>query len=58
MTKGTITIKRKNGIYDQLWYVNADGYPLQAILDQYNDYAYVLDEETGRWGTIPIETTH
>ena len=94
MTKGTITIKRKNGIYDQLWYVNADGYPsglgkeifknlktvddveravivfrnarcgsvletcftigetksLQAILNQYNDYAYVLDEETGRWG--------
>ena len=27
MTRGTITIKRKNGVYDQLWYVNSDGYP-------------------------------
>jgi hypothetical protein len=94
MTKGTITIKRKNGIYDQLWYVNSDGYPavlgeeifnnlktvddveravvifnrakccslletaftlgevdsINPILAQHNDYSYVLDEETGKWG--------
>ena len=94
MTKGTISIKRKNGIYDQLWYVNSDGYPavlgkeifdnlktvddveravvifnnaeccselettfilgkveaIESILAQYNDYSYVLDEETGKWG--------
>jgi len=94
MTKGTITIKRKNGIYDQLWYVNSSGFPavlgeeifknlktvddveravivfrkakcgsvletsftigetksIRSILEQYNDYSYVLDEETGRWG--------
>jgi len=95
MTKGTITIKRLNGVYDQLWYVNSDGYPqgglgeeifknlktvddveravvifrkaecrssletnftlgevksIEPILTQYNDYSYVLDEETGKWG--------
>ena len=94
MTRATITIKRINGIYDQLWYVNSDGYPrvlgneiftnlktaddveravvifrkakcystletnftigetkfIKHILDQYNDYAYVLNEETGKWG--------
>ena len=92
MTRATITIKRKNGIYDQLWYVNCDGYPsglgkeiyanlktvddveravvlfkectswletsftlgevhsIKPILEQPNDYAYVLDEETGKWG--------
>ena len=94
MTKGTISIKRKNGVYDQLWYVNSDGYlavlgkeifnnlktvddveravvifrrakccswletaftlgeveSIEPILAQYNDYSYVLDEETGKWG--------
>ena len=94
MTKGTISIKRKNGIYDQLWYVNSSGYPavlgeeilnnlktvddveravvifdkaeccsqletsftlgevesIKPILAQYNDYSYVMDEETGKWG--------
>ena len=94
MTRATISIKRTNGIYDQLWYVNSDGYPavlgrdildylktgddferavsifnkakclstletaftigetesLQDILAQYNDYSYILDEETGKWG--------
>ena len=94
MTRGTISIKRKNGTYDQLWYVNSDGYPsvlgneiftflkngddferaaaifkkakcystletaftigetnsIQPILAQCNDYSYVLDEETGKWG--------
>ena len=94
MTKGTISIKRKNGIYDQLWYVNSGGYPaslgkeifnnlktvddveraavifnksecgseletsftlgkiesIKPILAQHNDYSYVLDEETGKWG--------
>ena len=94
MTRGTISIKRTNGIYDQLWYVNSDGYPavlgkeiftflktgddieravvifkkakcqstletaftigetesIQPILAQCNDYSYVFDEETGKWG--------
>jgi len=94
MTRATITIKRKNGKYDQLWYVNSDGYPdwlgkaimknlksvddverahiifrnararcvletnyvlgevasINPILEQNNDYSYVLDEETGKWG--------
>jgi len=94
MTRGTISIKRTNGIYDQLWYVNSDGYlavlgkeifsflktvddveravvifkkakcystletaftigeteSIQPILAQCNDYSYVLNEETGRWG--------
>jgi hypothetical protein len=94
MTRGTISIKRKNGVYDQLWYVNSSGYPavlgkeifvnlktvddveravvifnnaeccsqletnftlgkiesIEPILAQYNDYSYVLDEETGTWG--------
>ena len=94
MTRGTISIKRKNGTYNQLWYVNSDGYPavlgneiftflkngddferaaaifkkgecystletartigetdsIQPILKQNNDYSYVLDEETGKWG--------
>ena len=92
MTRATITIKRKNGIYDQLWYVNSDGYPaslgieifcnlktvddieraviifrkcrsvletcftlgevesIAPILKQINDYSYVFDEETGKWG--------
>jgi hypothetical protein len=93
MTKATISIKRKNGLYCQLWYVNSDGYPsglgkeifenlktvndveravvifkekcdsfletnftlgeldsIEPILRQYNDYSYVLDEETGKWG--------
>ena len=99
MTKGTISIKRKNGIYDQLWYVNSSGYPaalgkeifnnlktvedveravvifdkaeccsqleteftlgkvesIKPILEQYNDYSYVLDEETGKWGVYRYE---
>jgi len=94
MTRATISIKRKSGKYDQLWFVNSDGYPdvlgkdiyknlktvddverahivfrnakcrseletnyvlgevesLEPILKQYNDYSYVLDEETGKWG--------
>ena len=94
MTRATITIKRTNGVYDQLWYVNSDGYPsglgsdifsflktvddieravvifrrakcqstletaftigetdsIESILNQSNDYSYVLDEETGKWG--------
>ena len=94
MTRATITIKRKNGIYDQLWYVNSEGYlsvlgkeiidnlktvddveravvifkkakcysvletnytlgeveSIEPILEQYNDYSYVLDENTGKWG--------
>jgi hypothetical protein len=93
MTKATISIKRKDGLYCQLWYVNSDGYPsglgkeifenlktgndveravvifkrkcdsfletnftlgevdsIEPILAQYNDYSYVLDEETGKWG--------
>ena len=94
MTRATITIKRKSGIYDQLWYINANGFPdalgkeiftylktvddveravvifnkmkcrsyletaftlgevetVQPILAQYNDYAYILDEETEKWG--------
>jgi len=95
MTRGTITIKRTNGIYDQLWYVNADGYikgglgedilkylktandieraivifgkakrnhrleidlalgetdSIEPILKQYNDYSYVFDEKTEKWG--------
>ena len=93
MTKGTISIKRKNGKYYQLWYVNSDGYPeklgkdildnlktledtekaaiifekakcdsfletdfvlgevesIEPILEQFNDYSYILDEETGKW---------
>ena len=99
MTRATITIKRKNGIYDQLWYVNSDGYPdllgkeifdnlktvddveravvifnradcistletsftlgevesINPILEQNNDYSYVLDEETGKWGFYPYK---
>ena len=27
MTRATITIKRKDGVFDQLWHVNSDGYP-------------------------------
>ena len=95
MTKGTITIKMKNGKYNQLWYVNSDGYPehlgkhifknlksaddiqraayifrmaecntlletdlilesivetIEPILKQYNDYSYIFDEETEKWG--------
>ena len=94
MTRGTITIKRKNGVYDQLWYVHSDGYPevlgieiftnlktvddveratvifrkadcisflqtsctigetdsIKPILAQHNDFSYVLDEDTGKWG--------
>ena len=92
MTRATISIKRTNGIYDQLWYVNSDGYPsglgseifsllktvddieravvifrsagsvletaftigetdtIESILNQSNDYSYVFDEETGKWG--------
>ena len=92
MTRATISIKRKNGVYDQLWYVNSDGYPsglgseifsllktvddieravvifrsagsvletaftiletdsIESILKQGNDYSYVLNEETGKWG--------
>ncbi|MDR2578807.1 MAG: hypothetical protein LBC70_08400 [Chitinispirillales bacterium] len=93
-TRATISIKRKEGGYQQLWYVNSDGSPkvlgqeiynflktpddverahaifqnnkcgsfletdftlgkienLGPILKQYNDYAYVLEEETGYWG--------
>jgi len=97
MTRATITIKRTNGIYDQLWYVNSDGYPsglgsdifsflktvddieravvifrragsvletaftigetdsIESILNQSNDYSYVLDEETGKWGYYRYE---
>jgi hypothetical protein len=95
MTRATITIKRRNGLYCQLWYVNSDGYPknglgqdifenlktvddveravaifkktgcavletgltlnkdvnsIEPILEQCNDYSYVLDEATGKWG--------
>jgi len=94
VTRATITIKRKNGKYDQLWYVNHDGYPdglgkvlldtlktvddverahivfrkarkgytletnyilgevksIEPILKQINDFSYVFDEETGKWG--------
>ena len=94
LTKGTLSIRKKNGNYSQLWYVNSDGYPkklgkeilenlktpedikqayniftnakcdshletdlvlgdtesIEPILRQYNDYSYVLDEETGKWG--------
>jgi hypothetical protein len=95
MTRATITIKRLNGLYCQLWYVNSDGYPkdglgqeifenlktvddveravvifqkakchstletnftlgevesIEDILEQINDYSYVLDEATGKWG--------
>jgi len=95
MAKGTITIKRSSGTYDQLWYVNSDGYPqgdlgedifkylkttndveravvifrkeecysiletslmfgeeksIKPILNQGNDYSYVFDEKTGKWG--------
>ena len=101
MTKGTITIKRLNGVYDQLWFVNSDGYPqdglgeeifkklktvddveraavifkkakcsscletnfilgevksIKPILAQNNDYSYVLDEETGKWGFYEYKT--
>jgi len=99
MTKATISIKRKSGIFDQLWYVNSDGHPdnlgkdifdnlktvddverativfrnaksdsrletnfilgevksIKSILKQYNDYSYVLDEETGKWGFYEYE---
>jgi hypothetical protein len=95
MTSGTISIKRKSGNYDQLWYVNSDAYPdglgkeildnlktaddterasvifkkaqcssrletelileeetesIADILHQYNDYSYIFDEETAKWG--------
>ena len=94
MTRATISIKRKNGIYDQIWYVNSDGYlavlgkeifnflktvddveraavifkkqrgystletnftidetdSIESILAQHNDYSYILDEESGKWG--------
>jgi len=94
MTRATISIKRKNGIYDQLWYVNSSGHPhllgneifnnlktaddveravpifkkrkcyseletsftlgevesIKPILAQHNDYSYIIDEETGKWG--------
>ena len=94
MTRGTISIKKKDGSYNQLWYVNSDAYltglgkeifdnlktvddikravdifekakcsswletdlvlgeveSIDHILEQYNDYSYVLDEETEKWG--------
>ena len=28
---------------------------IESILEQYNDYSYVLDEETGRWGYYAYE---
>ena len=94
MTRGTISFKRKDGGYCQLWYINSDGYlqilgkeiyknlktvedikqavyifiqekcisrletdftlgeteSIENILKQCNDYSYVMDEETLKWG--------
>jgi len=98
MTRATITIKEKNGLYNNLWYINNDGYIelglgeeilkllktvddiknapqifkehgidlwtfendfglvckrtsfIKPILDRFNDYSYVFDEKTGKWG--------
>ena len=94
MTRGTISIKRKNGVFDNLWYSNSDSYltnglgeqifnnlktvddiekapiifrksecgrvldtsgtigltdNIQDIIDKYNDYSYIFDEENEKW---------